>query len=303
MESRGAVDIFKWNLFLATDVVGELSFGESFKTLENGAVGVYILSALKKRYTDNVANHSTQKNQYLHFIESIGPLGAIRSAFPTLTTLAFIMPFPVFKSAANASKAVRRYAEESLGRYYKLASSDENAPPSTLFSKLHQSEEDGEITFEEILANASGYIIAGSDTTASTLTYLIWSVCRQSDIKAELLRQLQTLPPDFDDDDLRKIPYLSHVIDETLRLYTAAQSGLVRETPAEGAVLGGFQLDGGTVVCAQSYSMHRDLAAFPDPETFDPRRWESSSKVMMDAYMPFGRGPRGLSEAHLQERH
>lgn len=38
MESRGAADVFKWFLFYSTDVIGELSFGESFRMLEIGKV-------------------------------------------------------------------------------------------------------------------------------------------------------------------------------------------------------------------------------------------------------------------------
>lgn len=38
MSRRGAVDVFKWWTFMATDVIGELSFGQSFQTLENGEV-------------------------------------------------------------------------------------------------------------------------------------------------------------------------------------------------------------------------------------------------------------------------
>lgn len=38
MEKRGAADVFKWWLFMATDVIGELSFGESFRMLEAGEV-------------------------------------------------------------------------------------------------------------------------------------------------------------------------------------------------------------------------------------------------------------------------
>lgn len=37
-KTRGATDVLKWFLFLATDTVGELTFGESFKTLESGEV-------------------------------------------------------------------------------------------------------------------------------------------------------------------------------------------------------------------------------------------------------------------------
>lgn len=38
LERRGAADVFKWWLFFATDVIGELSFGDSFRMLETGKV-------------------------------------------------------------------------------------------------------------------------------------------------------------------------------------------------------------------------------------------------------------------------
>lgn len=39
-KTRGTADVFKWWLFMATDIIGELSFGESFRTLEQGKVSV-----------------------------------------------------------------------------------------------------------------------------------------------------------------------------------------------------------------------------------------------------------------------
>lgn len=38
IRTRGAADVFKWWLFMATDIIGELSFGESFHMLEAGRV-------------------------------------------------------------------------------------------------------------------------------------------------------------------------------------------------------------------------------------------------------------------------
>lgn len=38
MKTRGVADIFKWWIFMATDIIGELSFGESFRMLEQGRV-------------------------------------------------------------------------------------------------------------------------------------------------------------------------------------------------------------------------------------------------------------------------
>lgn len=39
-KTRGTADVFKWWLFVATDIIGELSFGESFRMLEQGKVSV-----------------------------------------------------------------------------------------------------------------------------------------------------------------------------------------------------------------------------------------------------------------------
>jgi cytochrome P450 len=52
METRGASDVYKWFFFFATDVIGELSFGESFRMLEQGKVRgrVPILLALRDSY-------------------------------------------------------------------------------------------------------------------------------------------------------------------------------------------------------------------------------------------------------------
>jgi hypothetical protein len=35
MQERGVADVFKWWLFMATDIIGELSFGKSFEMLES----------------------------------------------------------------------------------------------------------------------------------------------------------------------------------------------------------------------------------------------------------------------------
>jgi cytochrome P450 len=38
MKERACADVFKWSVFMATDVIGELAFGESFHMLEKGEV-------------------------------------------------------------------------------------------------------------------------------------------------------------------------------------------------------------------------------------------------------------------------
>ncbi len=64
MKSRGVADVFKWWTFMATDVIGELSFGESFRMLEHGKVS--LLSRLQEDgRTDYVDDRKTSTSRIL----------------------------------------------------------------------------------------------------------------------------------------------------------------------------------------------------------------------------------------------
>lgn len=220
-------------------------------------------------------------------------MGAKRATFPMLARLAMQgYPIPGFKENTDLVRSLRRYATESLNRYKKLVEDNPDKPFPTLFTRLFKGEEEENLTFKEIVDEAQTYIIAGTDTTAITLTYVVWRVCQNPKIRQRLVEELQQLPDDFKDHDAMKMPYLNQVIEESLRLHGAAPSGLPRVVPPEGATLAGQYLPGGSVVCTQAWSLHRNEEIFPDPERFDPDRWAAPTKSMKDASMPFGGGSR-----------
>lgn len=139
-------------------------------------------------------------------------------------------------------------------------------PKKTLFTKLFDTEKGG-LTPEEIKNEAQGYIVAGSDTTAVTLTYLTYAVCGNKQIRDKLVAEVAALSEPIHDNDLRSLPYLNMVISETLRLHTAVPFGLPRAVPSGGASFKGYFLPSGATVSTQSYSLHRDPTVFPDPDT------------------------------------
>ncbi len=186
-----------------------------------------------------------------------------------------------------------RYATDSLNRYRRVVENDTTFVQQTLFTKVFKAEEDEKMPFREVRDEAQSYIVAGSDTTANSMTYLTWAVCRHPSIRDALVKELRTLPEDYTEAQLRDLPYLEKVIDETLRLYSAAPSGLPRVVPSGGCQLAGYWFDEGTTVSTQAYSMHRDPVVFPQPDAFIPSRWAEPTKAMKDSYMPFGRGSRG----------
>ncbi|KAI1819802.1 cytochrome P450 [Xylaria intraflava] len=277
-ETRGVVDIYKWFFFMTTDIIGDLSFGESFRLLE-----------------------TKQITQYVSDLQSAGRIGSYRSAFPRLFGLIvrYKLPVPLLKKAADIGIRLRKYATESVQRHYALVEREGPDAKPTVFSKLYNAEGDESISMTEVIQNGQSYIVAGSDTTSNSLDYLVWAVCRDPKIQSRLVKELQALPEDFTYEHLRHVPYLDCVIDETLRRHPTVPSGLPREVPAGGEELGGYHIPAGYTVATQNYTLHRDPVAFPDPEKFDPSRWENPTPVMKEVLIPFGGGSRICIGLHL----
>lgn len=188
----------------------------------------------------------------------------IRTTFPTLVKLAMILPLPYFKAAARIGPEVFQYAVDCVSRYKVLLDSNPD-PKKTLFTKLFGKGKEGmsdmDITFE-----AQSYITAGTDTTATTLTYLVYAVCSDEEIRDKLAAELEPLSETLVHADTLSLPYLNAVVNETLRMYSPAPSALPRVVPSEGASLAGQQIPGGATVSTQVYSLHRDPTIFTDPE-------------------------------------
>lgn len=248
--------------------------------------------------------------QYSEDLEFNAVANGFRIAFPTIFKILSRLPLiniPYVTDTAALSLRMRLYAEDSLARHKRQILADpDNAKPS-LLSKLLADEGQGEkaglaISYEDLVTNAQTYIIAGTDTTALSLTYLVWEVCRNHHIRDTLVAELRTLEAaagsnSLDDELLKPLKYLNYVVDETLRLHSAVAAGLPRQVPPGGVEFEGHYIPAGTVITSQGYSLSRNENIFPDAEVFRPERWENATKDMRDSVMAFGSGSRGLSFA------
>ena len=132
---------------------------------------------------------------------------------------------------------------------------------------LAQAEKDDSImTDQEILVEAGSFNIAGTDTTANTLTFLIWAVLSDSALQKALEEEVTGLEEPILDAKVETLPILNAVVKETLRLYGAAPGALPRITPAGGVKLGEYYIPGGITVSTQAWSLHRDPSLFVDPD-------------------------------------
>ncbi|KAI1746395.1 cytochrome P450 [Xylaria scruposa] len=284
MTTVGCSDILHWWTLFAMDVISELCFGESFHLLEEG-----------------------KKNQYAEDIAEMGSLLPLRGAFPWLIWGAGYIPFAkFFNNVALTRLRVVAYGAQRTEDYLRLVENNPGGAQRTLFSNLIKGGSlKTALSPEDLTSESQSYITAGTDTTAITLTYLIYAVTRDNTVQTKLLKELENLPDDFTHLHVRDLPYMNLVIEETLRLYGASQGSLPRVVPREGGSFLGHYIPGGTIVSTQNYSLHRDKRAFPDAERFDPSRWENPSDEAKNSFMPFGLGPRnciGLNLARMELR-
>ena len=77
----------------------------------------------------------------------------------------------------------------------------------------------GEISEMDILATSFVFFVAGYETTAATLSNLLYSLAVNEDIQQKLYEEVEKYGPDFKYEDISKMPYLEACVAETLRLY------------------------------------------------------------------------------------
>jgi cytochrome P450 len=281
-ERDGKVDIVRWWMMMMADISSNITFGQSFEILEKETVSIFLENELP-----GVELTSVQKPGLIDDIELTMIYAGLKMELPWLFHLIQSIKLPGIDRPGDVSLRMEKEGEIAVANTKAAVKGSAN----TLFSKMMP--EDGEQLFSDSLMakEAANIIIAGVDTTAMTLTYLVYEVLRQPEVKEKLVKELSTCSADPGWEELERKTYLNNVIQETMRRRPVITS-LRRTTPKEGAILGGFRIPGDTTVATQAFSLHANSVAFPDPDRFDPDRWNDASPEMKDAFMPFGGSAR-----------
>ncbi|MGB3616272.1 MAG: cytochrome P450 [Elainellaceae cyanobacterium] len=150
-------------------------------------------------------------------------------------------------------------------------------------------------------------LIAGHETTASSLAWALYWMHQEPEIAAKLQNELRSigqngeasdfgsdLGSDFSADDamaLQKLPYLSAVCQEALRLYPVVPITFPRRVMDQPFEIKGHTLPVGTLVAPCIYLTHHHPALYPNSKRFRPERF-LERQFSGSEFIPFGGGNR-----------
>ncbi|KAI9928681.1 hypothetical protein ASPWEDRAFT_180261 [Aspergillus wentii DTO 134E9] len=169
----------------------------------------------------------------------------------------------------------------------------------TIFdSLLDKSVPESERAIARVRDEAMTVLAAGTETTARVLAVGTFHLYRDREMMIWLREEVRQVMPEPTSSvplsQLEKLPYLTAVINESLRMSHSVSIRLPRVAPTP-IEYKDYTIPPGTPVSQILYFMHTDPSIFPDPHTFNPSRWINASdkgERLTKFLVPFTKGPR-----------
>ena len=133
-------------------------------------------------------------------------------------------------------------------------------------------------------------LVAGHETTATALSWALYWIHQLPEVKQKLLAELDSLDPDADPLTISRLPYLTSVCNETLRIYPVAFIAFLRCAKSPIEVIG-HQFEPESMLAPTIYLTHHREDLYPQPKQFKPERF-LERQYSPHEFLPFGGGNR-----------
>ncbi len=145
---------------------------------------------------------------------------------------------------------------------------------------------------EQILDECLTFIVAGVETTATTLSWLWYYLAQSPEAELALLAELARGSESFAlGSSVAQLPYIRQVVYETMRLFPPVW--VYPRIALEDDLLNGVPVRAGANVLIVTYLIHRHPDFWNEPQRFCPDRF--AGDAMSPAFLPFSLGPRRCS--------
>lgn len=155
-----------------------------------------------------------------------------------------------------------------------------------------------EKTLKRIMNDAYVFVGAGMETTGRTLAVTLYHILANPEIHKRLMEELRGIIPSSsapmpDVSALEKLPFLTAVLTEGIRMSHGSAGRLARVAPGEDLNYHGIKIPRGTTMSQSSYLIHTNPVIFPAPIEFHPERYMGDGAAEAHkSLVAFGRGTR-----------
>jgi unspecific monooxygenase len=152
-------------------------------------------------------------------------------------------------------------------------------------------DENGEpMTDVELRDELMTLLVAGHETTASALTWALYWIHRLPQVREKLLAELDNFGDNANLSEISRLPYLTAVCQETLRIYPILPIAIPRVVKSPITIMG-YEFEPGTWLTPAIYLVHHRPDLYPEPKQFKPERFLERQYSQYE-YLPFGGGNR-----------
>lgn len=213
------LDMVRWYNFTTFDVMGDLTFGEPLHMLDNA--------------------------EYDPWVQAI--FGGIKRGIQ-LGLIYFYYPMVARLVRAALHKTIAKksitHFNHSVTRVTKRLEKGRDSKGTDIWDLVLQQEEKGKpsLTRDEMDSNAAAFMVAGTETTATTLSGLTYLLTQHPESMKKLASEVRGA---FDSSDaitmdkIAHLPYLNACLKESLRRYPPVPVGLPHLTPQDGSTICG----------------------------------------------------------------
>lgn len=208
------------------------------------------------------------------------------------------LPTPARRRARIASETLHRLADDILEAC--RADPTRDAPLVHALIAASDPATGQALSDDEIRDELIVFMLAGHDTTATTLTYAMWALGHHRDMQDKVRAEaLAVGERELTPDDVAALRYTVQVLHEALRL--CPPGAATARMATRDVEVDGYRVEAGTMVAVGIYALHRDPALWDRPLEFDPDRFNPQNSEGRDRwqYLPFGAGPRSCIGDHF----
>ncbi|XP_072764118.1 probable cytochrome P450 6a14 isoform X1 [Anoplolepis gracilipes] len=284
-QTEDCIEIKDWFGRYTTDIIMSIAFGIKSKCIEEG---------------DNEIRYWGKK------IFEVHPLWTALSAFTPQVMKFFSIP----ATSRGVTKFVIKTFRENMEyrQTHKIVKHDFMNLLIQLMEKGYVESDDKDIdkssttnvnklTLLQAIAQAYSFFAAGFETSSTTATFCLYELAQQQDLQDKLCKEIDETLKKHDEltyNALNEMTYLHKVINETLRKYPPLPILNRICTEEINLPTTNIHVPKGMTISIPLLGLHRDPSIYPEPDKFDPERFNRDKIAARHpyAYLPFGGGPR-----------